>query len=113
MRRYALALIALSCVSLAHAQEKPQLPKSQMPELGRATQTGDEQPLFDFGAYFTGKWTFEWDAPEGPLGPSGVIKGSTTYKPTDAGKFFEATTTASGPSGSMTIRETIAYRAEG
>jgi hypothetical protein len=96
-------------------QEKPQqqqLPKSQIPDLGRPTKVTDEQPLFNFGEYFVGKWTFEWEVPEGILGPSGTIKGSIVYKQIE-GPFFEATTTASGPSGPFTVKETIAYRKDG
>jgi hypothetical protein len=98
--------------ALAAQQDKPQLPKSQMPDLGRPTRPTDEQPPFNFGEYFTGRWTFEWSVPEGALGPSGSITGSVTYKAVD-GPFFEAMTTASGPAGPFTIKETIAYRVEG
>jgi hypothetical protein len=93
-------------------QEKPQLPKSQMPDLGRPTRPNDEQPLFTFEEYFLGKWTFEWDVPDGILGPSGTIKGSIIYKRID-GPFFSAETTATGPGGAFTVKETIAYRKEG
>ena len=93
-------------------QDKPQLPKSQIPDLGRPTRVTDEVPLFDFDGYFAGKWTFEWDAPEGALGPAGTIKGSVVYKHVD-GPFFEAVTTATGPGGPITIKESIAYRKEG
>ena len=74
----------------------PQLPKSQMPDLGRPTRPNDEQPLFNFDEYFSGKWTFEWDVPEGILGPSGTIKGTIVYKKID-GAFFQADTTATLP----------------
>jgi hypothetical protein len=103
-----LALVA----PLSAQQDKPQLPKSQVPDLGRPTKVTDEQPLFSFDEYFLGKWTFEWEVPDGVLGPSGTIKGSTVYKRID-GPFFEATTAASGPGGALTIKETIAYRKEG
>jgi len=96
----------------AQTQDKPQLPKSQMPDLGRPTRPNDEQPLFNFDEYFLGKWTFEWDVPEGILGPSGTIKGTVTYKRID-GPFFQAETTATGPGGPFTVKETIAYRKEG
>ncbi len=105
-----LAAAALSAVPAA--QDKPQLPKSQTPDLGRPTRVTDEQPPLNFGDYFVGKWTFEWDMPEGPLGPSGLVKGAIAYRRLD-GPFFEATTTASGPAGTVTIKETIAYRLEG
>ncbi len=108
----ALAGAALSVSLLAAPQDKPQLPKSQMPDLGRPTRPNDEQPLFNFDEYFLGKWTFEWDVPEGVLGPSGTIKGSVVYKRID-GPFFLADTTATGPGGAFTVKETIAYRKEG
>jgi len=98
--------------AIAGQQEKPQLPKSQVPDLGRPTRVTDEQPPFNFGEYFVGRWTFEWDVPEGPLGLSGTIKGTSVLRHVD-GPFFEATTTATGPSGAFTIKESIAYRLEG
>ena len=97
---------------VAAQQDKPQLPKSQVPDLGRPTRVTDEQPPFNFAEYFVGKWTFEWDVPDGPLGPSGTVKGSVVYRHVD-GPFFEATTTAAGPGGAVTIKESIAYRLEG
>jgi hypothetical protein len=110
MFRPFLPLLAIAMLS--SPQSAPQLPKSQLPDLGRPTRPTDEQPPFNFGEYFVGKWTFEWDAPEGPLGSSGLIKGSVVYKPIE-GSFFEATTTATGPDGPLTIKETFAYRLEG
>ena len=92
--------------------DKPQLPKSQVPDLGRPTRVTDEQPPFSFGEYFLGRWTFEWEAPDGVLGPAGTIKGSIVYKHIE-GPFYEATTTATGPGGAFTVKETIAYRKEG
>ena len=62
---------ALGVTLTAQQPPQSQLPKGQMPELGRPTKVGDELPLFDFDGYFAGKWTFEWDMPEGPLGESG------------------------------------------
>src|SRR5688500_11268549 len=41
-------------------ETKQQVPKGQMPALGRPKETGDTVPLFDFDNYFLGKWTFEW-----------------------------------------------------
>jgi hypothetical protein len=109
-----IASVALMPV-FAQQESKPQLPKSQVPDLGRPTRVTDEQPPFNFGAYFVGKWTFEWDAPEGALGPSGIIKGSVVYKSLDAkgDTFYEALTTATGPAGAFTIKESLAYRMEG
>jgi hypothetical protein len=104
--------LSLLAIALCASPQSPQLPKSQIPDLGRPTRPGDEQPPFNFGEYFVGNWTFEWDAPDGSLGPSGLIKGATVYKQVD-GPFFEATTTAAAPGGTLTIKETIAYRLEG
>jgi hypothetical protein len=78
-----------------------------MPTLGRPTQVTDEVPVFDFD-YFLGKWTFEWEVPEGPLGPAGKITGSTTYKKVEDG-FYEADTDAVGPAGPFKVKERIAY----
>ena len=64
--------LTIAASSTAQQPEKPPLPKGQMPELGRPTKVGDELPLFNFDDYFTGKWTFEWDMPEGALGESGT-----------------------------------------
>ena len=93
-------------------QDKPQLPKSQMPDLGRPTRPNDEQPLFKFDEYFPGTWKFEWDVPEGVLGASGTITGTITYRKIDE-TFYEAETKATGPAGPFTVKETIAYRKEG
>jgi hypothetical protein len=107
-----LAAAALVAAPSGQTQpDKPPLPKGQMPNLGRPTKVDDELPLFDFDAYFLGKWTFEWDAPEGPLGPSGRIAGTTIYKPVD-GRFYEADTEAAGPGGAFKIHELIAYQKE-
>jgi hypothetical protein len=107
-----LAVAAIVAAPSGQTQpDKPPLPKGQMPNLGRPTKADDELPLFDFDAYFLGKWTFEWDTPEGPLGPSGRITGTTIYKPVD-GRFYEATTEASGPAGAFKLRELIAYHKE-
>lgn len=115
-RSITLAVAVAMPLTLA-ADQQPQLPKSQIPALGRPTRVTDEQPPFRFGEYFVGKWTFEWDAPDGPLGPSGTITGTTVYSaseatPESADRFFDATTTATGPAGPFTIRESIAYRVE-
>src|SRR6185295_8078104 len=107
-----IAAITVALVAGFRAQEqKPALPKGQMPDLGRPTKVGDELPPFNFDDYFLGKWTFEWDVPEGPLGPSGRITGTTVYTATD-GKFYEARTDAAGVWGNFSVRETIAYHKE-
>jgi hypothetical protein len=107
-----LAVAGVLSAPLVAQQAKPQLPKSQVPDLGRPTRITDEQPLFSFDEYFLGKWTFEWEVPDGVLGPAGTIKGSIVYKQIE-GPFYEAVTTATGPSGAITIKESITYRKEG
>jgi hypothetical protein len=104
------AALITALLAAGAAGQTGQLPKGQMPDLGRPTKVGDELPLFNFDEYFRGKWTFEWDVPEGALGPSGRITGTTIYKAIDAGKFYEASTEATGPGGTYTLRETIAYQ---
>jgi hypothetical protein len=88
---------------------QPVLPKGQMPELGRPTKVGDELPLFNFDTYFPGTWTFEWDMPEGPLGESGRVTGTTIYKAIEPGRVFQADTAATAPGGAFTVREDITY----
>ncbi len=110
-----LALATLAILPAAHAQP-PAAPgdqvKGQAPDRGRPTRHDDEQPRLDFLSYFTGApWTFEWDVPEGPLGPAGSITGSTTYTPL-GGKFFQAKTEAEGPDGKFTVTEVLAYEKE-
>ena len=105
-------LVAAATLPLAGQQPpKPQLPKGQMPELGRPTQSDDPLPPFNFDDYFLGKWTFEWDVPEGPLGPSGRITGTTVYTAVD-GRFYEAKTDATGAWGPFSMRELVAYHKE-
>ncbi|HUE84777.1 MAG TPA: cytochrome c [Vicinamibacterales bacterium] len=90
---------------------QPPLPKGQMPDLGRHTQQDDKVPLFDFDAYFLGRWTFEWDMPEGPLGEAGRVEGITIYTKVADGE-YEALTDATGPDGTFTVKETIRYQRE-
>ncbi len=88
-----------------------QVPKGQMPVLGRPTESGDTVPLFDFDSYFLGKWTFEWSMPESALGPAGPYSGTTVVSKLD-GRFYEAVTEGEGPAGPFKIREVIAYHKE-
>jgi hypothetical protein len=101
------ASLATAAGAQAPAQQDPSVPRGIMPTLGRPTQESDKVPVFDFD-YFVGKWTFEWEVPDSPLGPGGMIKGTTTYKKIDD-EFYEADTDATGPSGPFKIHEHIAY----
>ena len=106
-----LAVIALTAsITAQPPPDTSQLPKGQMPELGRPTKVDDELPLFDFDAYFTGKWTFEWDMPEGVLGESGTVTGTTIYKAIEPGRVYQADTSGTGPGGTFTVREQITYQ---
>lgn len=110
MRRPVI-LGALAMALACGAAEAQEVPKGQMPTLGRPTQTGDEVPLLDFDAYFVGKWTWEWSMPETALAPGGDYAGTTVYRKVD-GRFYEAITEGQGPAGAFTVRELIAYHAE-
>ena len=103
-----LALILLAGHALAQVADPTQKPKGQMPDLGRPTKDDDKLPPFDFDAYFLGTWTFEWDMPEGPLGPAGALQGKTVYTALGGG-VYQALTDATGPSGKVTIKEVIRY----
>ncbi len=90
----------------------PETPTSQVPDRGRPTRITDEVPPLDFEHYFVGgTWRFEWDVPEGVLGPGGTIEGTVQYRHIE-GPFFEAVTEGTGPDGPFTIRELIAYHQE-
>ena len=105
-RAIVAGLVLLSAT--AHGQQPPP-PKGQMPSLGRPTESTDPVPLFNFDDYFPGKWTFEWNVPDSPLGPAGPIDGTTVYRPAANG-MYEAETQATGPAGPITIKERIEYK---
>ena len=105
MKRAWIFFLLLAATASIGAQ---QVPKGQMPILGRATDSNDKVPLFDFDAYFLGKWTFEWSMPETPLGPAGPYSGTTTVSKVND-TFYEALTDGEGPNGAFKIREVIAY----
>jgi len=106
MKSFAFALAA----ALALQTQQP-LPRGQMPDLGRPTKPGDELPAFQADEYFPGTWNFDWDVPDGPLGPAGRIEGSTVYKKVDP-RFFDVTTDAKGPAGAFKVHEILAYHKE-
>jgi Protein of unknown function (DUF1579) len=105
------ALLSASALVAQQPSANPQAPRGQMPDLGRPTKGTDPLPLFDFDQYFVGKWAFEWEMPEGPLGPAGLVTGTTTYKALE-GRFYEAITEGTGPAGRFTTKELIAYHRE-
>jgi hypothetical protein len=110
MRRQ-LTLAAAAIIIGATALGAQEVPKGQMPTLGRPTQSDDQVPLLDFDAYFVGKWTFEWSMPETVLGAAGDYTGTTTYSKAGDG-VYHAITEGQGPAGAFTVREVITYQRE-
>lgn len=108
-RHWSLAVLLLALVSVSLGAQ--QVPKGQMPSLGRPTESGDQVPLLDFDTYFLGTWTFEWSMPETPLGAAGDYQGTTVFTKLD-GRFYEAVTEGQGPAGAFKVRELIAYHRE-
>jgi hypothetical protein len=107
MRDIALG-VALLCASVS-AQSPPQLPRSQTPDLGRPTRPDDPLPILDFEKYFAGKWMFEWDMPDSPLGPAGKITGTEIYTNGVDGRFFESNYEGEGPAGRFKGHAVIIY----
>jgi hypothetical protein len=110
-RAIAVSAIAVACLrpDAAVAQTPPpELPKSQVPTLGRPTRADDPAPLLDFFAYFKGSWNVTWDYPESPLGAADVLIGTTVFTDQGNGR-FEARTEASNSTGAFTIVEAIDY----
>ena len=87
---------------------QPELPKSQVPTLGRPTTPDDPAPLLDFWRYFKGTWTLTWDYPESPLGPADVLSGRTVYAEKGPAT-FEAVTEGETTAGTVTITEVFEY----
>jgi hypothetical protein len=104
-----LGRIVAGTVLLLGLQETRDLPKGQIPDLGRPTAKGDEVPDFDYDMYFPGTWTFEWRVPESPLGPAGTIEGTETFAPGEDGRFYQSRIEAAGPGGEFTVESVIAY----
>ncbi len=108
-RQCSLGVLVLVLASSSPGAQ--QVPKGQMPTLGRPTESADQVPLFDFDTYFLGTWTFEWSMPETALAPAGDYSGTTVYTKLD-GRFYEAVTEGQGPAGPFKVRELIAYHKE-
>src|SRR5688572_12828544 len=94
-----LTIVAVATIGSALSALVPsgplQLPRGQVPDLGRPTKNDDPLTVFDFDAYFLGTWTFEWDMPDGPLGPAGRVEGTTVYTALGGGA-YQAVTEATG-----------------
>jgi hypothetical protein len=100
--------LAVGAIAVSAAQT-PQRPRSQMPDLGRPTQPDDPLPTLDFARYFAGRWSFEWDMPDSPLGSAGRYTGLETYSAGRDGRFFETDYSGEGPDGRFTGKATIIY----
>lgn len=110
--RLILALVvAGGGVTVAAQGPAQELPKSQVPILGRPTKPDDPAPLLDFWLYFKGAWNVTWDYPESPLGPADVLTGTTVYAQSSP-TAFTAMTTAENSSGKFTITEAFEYQRE-
>lgn len=104
-------MLGLAFLAAANPIGAQEVPKGQMPTLGRPTDSTDKVPLLDFENYFVGKWAFEWSMPETPLGPAGPYTGTTVVSKIDD-TFFEAVSEGEGPGGAFKTREVIAYHKE-
>lgn len=110
--RLGMLILVVAAVGVglsAQSQPTAQPPRGQVPDRGRPTNPDDEVPLFDFERYFVGKWTFEWDVPDSPLGSSGTITGTEIVKPVIDGRFFESEYQGTGPDGPFSGRANMIY----
>ena len=106
-----LLILLLASTFLSRAQSSPpQRPRSQMPDLGRPTTSKDQLPPFNFEHYFVGKWKFEWEMPDSPIGPGGLVTGTEIYKPGIDGRFFESEYEGKGPQGPFHGRAVVIYQ---
>ena len=78
---------------------------SQQPS--RATDPTDPMPPPNMD-YFIGKWSFDWNVPESPLGPGGKMKGTEMYKKI-AGS-YESDIEGEGPEGPFRGRAVMTYK---
>lgn len=105
-----LALLALPWSGAAQTPQ-PELPKSQVPTLGRPTKPDDPPPLLDFWLYFKGAWNVTWDYPESPLGAADVASGTTVYTQKSPST-FEAVSSFETSAGKHTVTESFDYQRE-
>ncbi len=108
MTRVFMYLVLLSC-AVAAQTPATQLPRSQMPDLGRPTRPDDPLPTLDFEKYFSGKWSFEWDMPDSPFGPAGRTTGTEVFTHGVDGRFFESDYEGEGPQGRFKGHAVIIY----
>ncbi len=98
--KWKIQMIRTLILILLLIQQPPQQPS-------RPTQPDDPMPPPNMD-YFLGAWTFEWNAPESPLGPAGKIKGTETYKKINS-TTYESVIEGEGPAGAFKGRATTTY----
>ncbi len=108
----AIAVACLLPAAAAAQTPQPELPKSQVPTLGRPTKPDDPAPLLDFWAYFKGAWNVTWDYPGKPARPRRRAHGQDRVRREGPERRFEARTEASNTAGTFTITEVIEYARE-
>ena len=91
---------ALSLIALLFFQQSSQQPS-------RATEPTDPMPPPNMD-YFIGKWSFDWNVPESPLGPGGKMKGTEMYKKIPGS--YESDIEGEGPAGPFKGRAIMTYK---
>jgi hypothetical protein len=83
--------------------------KDVRPKPGKGTGLLDQTPKFNMD-YFIGDWTFEWVAPDSPLGEGGEIAGTESVKKVWDGRVYENTVKGQGPQGPFTGNGILLYQ---
>jgi len=78
--------------------------------LNRPTSKSDPSWIFD-PDYLIGKWSFDWDVPESPMGSGGKTTGTYTFKRIED-CFYEGTIDAQSPDGPYKGKILIVYNPE-
>ena len=78
------------------------------PQPGKGTGSEDQTLKFNM-SYFVGDWTFEWLAPDSPLGEGGEIAGTESVRRVLDGRFYEITIQGEGPQGPFTGNGILFY----
>ena len=85
---------------------------ARLKALNRPTSPDDPVPPFN-PDYFVGTWDMEYDAPDTPLAPEGMHKGTVTFRHVDA-CYYEGELAAKDPKGAAyTTKIQIVYDAAG
>jgi hypothetical protein len=115
MRGFGVAVVALWVTMLAETSASQQPQQKAPPADGfgdlRPLTDADKLPPFSMD-YFVGRWSFEWDVPDGVLGSAGTIAGSETFKKVADG-YYVSEIQATGPDGPLTGHSTQTWGADG